>query len=267
MIRRNGGKRRIPERRNSNTWDFADSGHLACETVFRSGQSFMLSRGTPEARRGNHVAYPAVLTKTFYFMFLSGCRQQEIFKKPYPTINLQTITEPGKPARYAVLLTHINEKHGMDPSNPTMPKTIPLMLPIFDEYELAMWNYITDGGVQTRAESIFRYDLWRSTGPKNIHRLIKTNFKADLRSPLGKVYYDHGITPHILRHMRAYNLLINHNVPEALCMRYMGWNSRQMLYYYAHIERMMQTKDQLSMLKQSGLLTDYRIDAAARMLR
>jgi len=123
-----------------------------------------------------------------------------------------------------------------------------------------MWVLITDGGLALSASEIFRFQEWKSIKKENLSCLIKTNFRADLRDTRGKLHRESGITPHILRHMRAFSVVVNYGVEVPLVVKWFGWTDQRMLYYYAHIRTKLSTRNQVEMLKRSNMLTNLPID-------
>ena len=67
-----------------------------------------------------------------------------------------------------------------------------------------------------------------------------------------------GITPHILRHMRSYDVLINHKLHKnrELVKLWFGWTENKMLDYYPHVRDMLQVTDQEEMLRDLDVYKD-----------
>jgi integrase len=133
-------------------------------------------------------------------------------------------------------------------------------VPVFNTAEQRMWNFITDGGLTLNAKDMFEIDKWKSTARNNMWSLIKSNFKVDLRDDNGKLHKDCGISPHILRHMRAYNVIVNYGVEVPYAVAFFGWKDERMLYYYAHIRDSMNIKSQVDMLRRGNFLTELKVD-------
>jgi hypothetical protein len=239
-----------PLKHNSNEFYFHDRQSSICKQIWDIGQRYYLRMQEPVGRPRHRVKNPAQVTKAFYWDYLTGARQQEMFLKPYPTLDI--VNKDG--GTYAIV-EHVNQKH-KPPRNSVVES-----IPIFDEWEQRMWNFITDGGAETEADSIFKYKSWNSTKKAHISNLFKRNFKTDLESPERKVFWDAGINPHILRHMRAYNILIEHKVPREYVITFFGWDSQYMLDHYADIRKMMNITNQEKYLRENKLLTGLRIDA------
>jgi hypothetical protein len=245
-----------------NTWYFANTENI-CKQVYDMGQAYYNRMQDPKGRAGHHIRNPVHLTKLWYWLYLTGARQQEAFRKPYP--ELEIINRDG--GTY-VIVKHVNEKHWINRKEQIRQITT-ATIPIFCEWEKKAWEYLTDGGLTTRAEDIFRYDLWTSTKNNKILRLFKTNFKTNLKDQNGKLHKNSGVAPNILRSMRAYNVLDpkEHKAPVELAKVWFGWSREDMCYYYPHIRTLLQQQDQLDTLKAKNLLTNLKINSGALLLQ
>ena len=241
-----------PLRRNRNLWYFHDRETLICRQVWEIGQDYLRRMQEPKGRPRHRIQNPVQLTKLFFWLFLTGARQQEAFLSPC-TLDIINNTQDG--GTY-VTITHRNQKHKEHKGD-----TVTQVMPIFDEWEQKMWTFITDGNRESEPGKIFGYENWKSTKKSNITALFKTNFRTTLETPDKKVHRDAGIAPHILRHMRTFNVLHNHHVPDDLAQVWFGWDTKYMIDYYAHIRAVMSTRNQLGMLSRAGLLTGLRIEA------
>lgn len=250
------GKPKVePSRRNQNKWYFQDLQTPICEQVWKIGQQYYNLMQDPQARPRHRIKNPAALVKLLYWIFLTGSRQQEAFLEPYPRL---TIVNKDNETR--AIIWHVNEKH----KKAGKRDEVQAMIPIFDEWEQKMWNFVTSGGTEFEASQIFQYDSWKSSANNNITAIFKANFKTTLIDPeTRKSYKNMGISPHQLRHMRSYNVLINHEMYKnrELVKLWFGWSSDLMISYYAHVRDIMGLMDQEKMLKSSGMLTNFKIDA------
>lgn len=248
-----------PLRKNKNSWYFLNRKD-PCKEVWEMGQRYYLpyqkalETGDKSKLPRRRAKSPVALVKLLYWVYLTGARQQEAFRRPYPTISIV-----NKEGETRVISTHLNQKQKKKDDR------VVAVMPVFDEYEQKMWNFITDGGEETQAERIFMYKEWRSTNGDNISKLFKRAFKTSLinsEDPEEKVHRNEGITPHILRHMRSYNVLINHGMQREreLVKLWFGWKSDSMLDYYPHIRVMLAMEAQEDMLRKAGLLTDLKIN-------
>jgi len=234
-----------PLKQNRNMWYFHNTTDLS-KQIWELGQGYYKRMINPESKPKHPIKNPASLVKLLYFLFLTGARQQEPFLEPFPIVEIVQ-----KPEWTYVVITHVNEKHPGQKVN-TVIETIP----IFDEYEKKMWEWITDYGSAKDGESIFRYKAWKSTRKNNITALFNKNFTTTLEDPNHKVHKNEGISPHILRHLRAYHVLIRHNVPREMAQIWFGWDNQNMIDYYSDIRNVMKVSDQEKMLERSGLLHD-----------
>lgn len=228
-----------------------------CKLVWELGQKYYDLMQDKKKRPRRRVKNPAALVKLLYWYWLTGAREREAFIKPYPKLSIINIENETR-----AIIEHINEKHWKDGQR----EVVRAAIPIFDEWEQSMWNFITDGGQETQAEKIFQYETWKSTEQSLITKLFKYAFKTTLVDPKnGNVYRNEGISPHILRHMRSYNVLFNHGMYKRgreIIKLWFGWDDDYMLDYYAHIKELMVISDQESILRKENLLTNFKIDAS-----
>ena len=234
-----------PRRRNKNQWHFNNS-HDCCKEVWEMGERYMATFQAKETRPRRHMKYPALLTKYTLFLYLTGARAME----PILSENMQLEVKSESGNNY-IYVKRVNEKHfEANKSRQQME----VVIPIFCEYERRMWKYITNKGLDMNTKLIFQFDNWGKLTHDKLNRYVG-NFKTDLRDDAGSLHRGARMTPHILRHMRAFNLLINHRAPDALIVGIMGWDNNQMLYYYAHIRTMMKMDSMLKLAKESGFLS------------
>jgi len=237
-------------RRNCNNWYFSNQSDI-CKQVWDIGQAYLTKFKDDKTKPHRHNWFPVQLTKYFYFLYLTGARLNEPFLKP--GIELNTGFQDG----YSYMqVTRVNEKHFTRQT--ANREVIAAIMPIFDIYEQQMWNFITDGGNVFNTEQIFKFSEWGNVADDRISRLVKRNFKTNLRDEAGNVHKNAGITPHILRHMRCANLIL-HRVREELILRWIGWADKRMMYYYAHIKRILDVRNQTQMIKADGIGTNLRL--------
>ena len=247
-----------PAKKNKNTWRFHNIANISQE-VWKAGQEYMYKMQDSSQRPRRRNKNPALVTKVFYWLYLSGARQQEAFKKPYPTLRFQ-----AKADEAWIEVSHLNQKRKKDKK-----EVISYILPIFDEFERSMWNFISDGGQETKAENIFKYNDWTSTSQSNISHIFERAFKATLVNtddPDRRPIKDEGIPPHLLRHMRAYDVLVNHSINKTDVQKMFGWKSDIMVYYYADINEMLTKEEQLKRYREAGVLTNLTIDAGKNLI-
>lgn len=242
-----------PLKRSMNHWYFADLSKNISEQVLAIGEAY--NQRIKEGSIKHINSHPVQLLRYFYFLYLTGSRLMEPTRTPTPRIVLSN-TE----GKVYIEVQKVNEKHKSPDGKDS--DVIVQALPVFNEAEQRMWNFITDGGMSLNAEDIFELSQWKSTTKYNMNGLIKSNFKADLRDPNGKLHKNQGITPHILRHMRAYSVIVNYGAEVPYAIELFGWHDERMLYYYAHIRGRLHVNTQLEMLKRGHLLTNLKIDMA-----
>lgn len=240
-----------PIRKNMNNWYFSDLARNVSEQVLEMGEAYnaRLKAG------GRHLnSHPIQLIRYVYFLYLSGGRLMEpLSGECPPRISLLSNAE----GKVYIEVEKANEKHKAPDGS---PDKLTQVLPVFNAAEQRMWNFITDGGLLLNSDEIFEFKDWKSTTHDNLSNLIKYNFRTDLRDTTGKLHKDQGITPHILRHMRAYSVIVNYGVEPAYAIELFGWRNERMLYYYAHIRGRLKASSQLQMLKRGNFLTGLHID-------
>jgi hypothetical protein len=250
-------KRPEPRRKNRNKW-YLQNQKDPCREIYELGQEYIHKMEDPKERPRRRMKNPVALVKLFYWLWLTGGRQQEAFKKPYPTITIA-----GRGDKVAVISTHLNQKQK------DKKDEVVATIPVFDEWEQAMWNFITDGGREEQGENIFQYKSWHSTANNNITQLFKYAFTTTLidpddPDPKTRIHRASPLIPHILRHARAFNVLMNHGMRDdkTLVKKWFGWKSDAMLDYYPNIGKVLSTEDQMDILEKEGKLTNLKIDAS-----
>ncbi len=61
----------------------------------------------------------------------------------------------------------------------------------------------------------------------------------------GRTTVNTNIVPHMLRHLRAYDLIVNHHYKDILVQRLLDWDTHDMVYYYLDIKNMLQMEDEI----------------------
>lgn len=241
-----------PTRTNKNNWYF-DNREDVCAEVWKAGERYMTLFQKKETRPRRHMQYPAMLTKYMFFLFLSGSRAME----PILSENMQLEVRSDSGNNY-IYIKRVNEKH-KEPNGDR--QQIEVIVPIFCEYERKMWKYITNKGMEMNTKQIFQFDNWGRLNHRKLNGYI-SNFRVDLRDNNNSLKKQCRLTPHILRHMRAFNMLINHKAQDTFIIKIMGWNNTQMLYYYAHIRNMLTQQGMLKIARESGFLNKkFNLDA------
>lgn len=68
----------------------------------------------------------------------------------------------------------------------------------------------------------------------------------------GREEYTSSLVPHMLRHMRAYDLLVNHEYKPQFIQRLMDWDKSDMPFYYGDISEMLKQKEELAWYEQNN---------------
>ena len=188
--------------------------------------------------------------KTFIFLYLTGMRVGELVPQ-YPSINPQpTLTYQKKQNYTYFIVTRIAEKHiteHMLQNGYKVPKKREIVIthiPVDDFYEWNLWNYITDNNNDLSVSFAHR---WTFENRNNLTHAISNIFKTNLTDGVNN-YINRGLNCHILRHWRAFSLLVNKSYDRELIQRLFSWNDEHMLSYYASIKRMLNAKEQLQMI-------------------
>jgi integrase len=133
---------------------------------------------------------------------------------------------------------------------------------VMDKYENALFQFIMKGRklatldftpllVGRTAKNI---SLGMSTAElRQVGSYVSRDFTGRLKMNItdGVKHLDNASVPlHLLRHIRAYDLLINKDYPPTIIQRLLGWNDIKMVYYYADIVNAFNAKEQISMYKR-----------------
>ncbi len=217
--------------------------------------------------------YPTILTKLFLFLYLAGARLGEALHSD--RIIAYEKVHKGRRIAY---IEKINEKHFINPSFKCLECGVELPsrskmkahledyhrgssrgfkvlgergksvanLPL-EGYDAKRWDDIMRGVQDERGLGKKFAKLGGYQAAANLSQVLKHNFRANMTDDKN-IYEDHGITPHNLRHLRAYNMLINKGYPPELIQAYMGWARKDMLEHYVYIQKQLKTAGQLEML-------------------
>ena len=261
----NGEQPYKPIRKNRNGWYFPHplNANISKE-IYEMGMRYYELMLDPHKRPRRRFKNPTSLVNVLYFIYLTGCRQQEVFKKPYPTISFHEKTIDGTKLTW-VEITRLNQKQKKEKN-----KLVDCMMPIFDQWEQKMWEFMSSGGQVTQAEAIFKYKSWKSTKERYICELFENAFKTTLindNDPERRSQSNAGITPHILRHARAYDILCNRNLERIDCQKILGWASDKMIDHYIDIRNRLAKEDQFNRFRAKGILTSYDIDSARLLMQ
>ncbi len=196
---------------------------------------------------GRHISRPMDLVRYFDWLYLTGSRKKEPFLKPYPKINI--FKPKGFPWRI-VKVTRVIEKSFANGERTIHEQNIP----IFDVTEDKLWRKVLND-----YETFELDDLFSSMEKHDIHNgltgIIERNFHCNMREEAtGRLLKDAPITPHALRHHRAYNLYIERGLDKDLVTSLFGWRDDRMLDFYAYINRSAKGQQQLQALKKYAAL-------------
>ncbi len=227
---------------NKEIWDMGQAGYKALL----------------ESKAPNKYPYPLELTKLGYFAYFSGARIGE----PLRTDRLVCYEKDHNGERIAYIEKD-NEKHlsdvrkkktgqktelGAERYKKLGKRTITIAnIPLNEEYDIKMWDFITNGLPDERGLAR-TFDVFGGyEALARVSKAFKGHFCANLTDGY-KTFDNHGITPHILRHLRAYNLQINRRYPAELIQAYMGWDTADMLSHYVYISKQLKTIGQFQIL-------------------
>jgi|SRR5271157_487914 len=193
------------------------------------------------------------------FLYLSGARRSE------PFLSNPTISKNSEDGITFYNITRTNEKHFVGKMQKR--EKIPQVFRAWNKYELALFNYLLDNKdritidfsllLPPRSRKILQTEdgeKYRDlTVLRNIMHDISQRFSGMFKANITngeKIIKNGGIVPHQLRHIKAYELWINKNLPPALIQRLIGWKKLSMLEYYSYISKAMQEKEMKQIYKQ-----------------
>lgn len=198
------------------------------------------------------------------FLYLSGARRTEPFWLD------PTISKVEKNGHLFYKVRRINEKHfeGRNPRREIISQTFVAWTP----YEKSLFDFLLGGykertidfkqlfiGRKPRKEQLeeFKKQLYGAefSNPKGRNKIVNSltsqisrrfsmMFKADIGN--GRINIQNGnMAPHMLRHLRAYDLLVIKNLKESFVEKLIGWGPG-MADYYADIKRSMSEREEIS---------------------
>ncbi len=197
--------------------------------------------------KGNYHRNKGLWLKYAAFIYLSGARRMEPFLMP-PYIYLLR----QEPRVYVI--RKVNEKH-FNRAGKRIIEDIPWL--VHSDYEMQLFYFLLEG----RKEMALNFDQLlgrrinkdisteelRKIGVKITHG-FERNFKMEITN--GEQIKKVGIPIHLLRHLRAYELVVNKGYPPALVQKLVGWSSMNMVFYYAQIQKAMKQKEILAMYEK-----------------
>jgi len=193
-----------------------------------------------------------LLAKYVAFNYLTAARRIEPFLKP------PTLTRFKEQGMRLIKVNKINAKHFTKTGKRMEMQQV--FLPL-NRYEESLWQFVMDSKElatidfmpllsatapeRTRGMAIEDREAYVKPRLANLTTSIKDKFKADITN--GETLSHEGLRPHMLKHIRAYDLKAKGNKDE-LVMALLGWDSADMLYsHYIDLQRMMQVKEQVGM--------------------
>ena len=119
---------------------------------------------------------------------------------------------------------------------------IPLLFTPANRYEASLWEFVAP---HQREILDFKPLLggqlnWQSLA--DISKKFSMRFKAKITN--GQLVEENGgITPHMLRHARTYDMHILEGYPDYVVMKIMGWDNRNMIDFYEDIKSALNIKE------------------------
>jgi len=202
------------------------------EFIYDLGQEY-LKKVWSKTKNEKKIGRSSTLVSILYYLYLTGSRVSELFIKP-PRIRL--VYDPSSKYHF-IEVERVNEKHFvLLPDGQKERETIIQIFLLADLSEIKMWNYITNGFLFGKE---YKFDLSNFTKSKSERHVVRTllsrAFKVPLKNPItGEVKLE-PLTPHILRHARAYNLRIEQELSDLDTSRIIGWKSPYQLFNYIDI--------------------------------
>lgn len=138
-----------------------------------------------------------------------------------------------------------------------------------NNYEIALFEFLLDGKMETtidftpllqsrsmRQEKINRLqaELYEGRDPiveklmSEITKKFKILFKADITNGHNRIEYG-GLVPHMLRHIRAYNIRVEKHIPDYMIQRLLDWQEG-MVDYYTDIANAMQEEEEFDLYER-----------------
>lgn len=197
-----------------------------------------------------------LLGKYVAFIAVSGSRRNE------PFLYSPTITKFEKNGRVFYKITKLNEKNFMKGKSKKRQIISPIFSPKNDKYEKALFDYLIDGRAIVKLnfgslllsendrlnEAEFEVSSYEDKEKilkkraSHITRSVQSTFKAKITNG-HKVMENQGVNPHILRHVRAYDLVINKGIKKEMVAKLLGWSNDNMVGYYSDIKNAMRAEE------------------------
>ncbi|MEM0148596.1 MAG: tyrosine-type recombinase/integrase [Candidatus Micrarchaeaceae archaeon] len=194
---------------------------------------------------GRHILRPADLERYVLWLYATGSRKREPFIEPYPKVS---ISKPkGLPWR-VVKISRVIEKAFVKGTDERVIHE--QNIPIFDQTDDQIWRKALNDYEDLDLAPLFK-SLAKHDAHNGITSMVQNNFRCDMREEFsGRLIKNAPITPHALRHHRAYNLYIERGLDKDLVVSLFGWKDDRMLDTYAYINRSAKGRAQIEALKK-----------------
>lgn len=144
------------------------------------------------------------------------------------------------------------------------------IFPVDNAYELAMFQYLLQGRQSITID--FTPLLPPRFQVKEPKALIDMNYQSSLFSGITKKFNmfkmditngtttikNTGIVPHMLRHMRAYDMKVIHRYSNSFIQKTFTWKKEDMVSYYTDILNMLDIQSQVEEIKRHRLSQPIR---------
>lgn len=203
-------------------------------------------------QEGQQSKFKELYAQYFSLLYLGAMRRTEPF---YSKITITRSFEHGHHFRHLTIVNakHFYKKEFVGMSEGFSPRAIyrgigehqrvAVIFPEENKYEAALWQFIAPGDRNTLDFSPLLYGKpLNSESLSNISKAFSERFKSDISNPF-KTEEGAGIVPHMLRHARAYDLYINHNMKEFVVLKLLRWTRRDMLDWYVDIKDTLQERE------------------------
>ncbi len=244
--------------------------------IWDIGMEFRKEVLSKESEKDGRIASnPPMACKYFYFLYLTGSRIGEPLLQPFPKVKLEQTTIKDKTLDI-MKVERVNEKHFAEKVylenqgtyknrfgaiaekkivniEKSKRAVITQQIPIETEWDAQMWKYVLgrERSDLIAIESMVDFSYFGSYefARKALGNYITRNFRTDLTDG-EHIFKDEGILPHMLRHLRAFNFLVERGWSDTLVQSFLGWDRREMVEYYVYINRMLGAKHQLDLFRK-----------------
>ena len=206
-------------------WFFADHKNLD-KTIYAILESYL--------NQGKYSRFQELWAKYFAVCYLGGFRRIEPFLSKV-VIDREV---DGEMKYYHLVKTnakHFKSSRKVDNHRVYGERMrLPLLFTPANKWEASMWEFVAP-----HQREILDFSpllggplSWRSLA--DISRKFSMRFRGKITN--GQITEENGgVTPHMLRHARTYDLHIIEGYPDYVVQRIMGWNKRDMIDRYEDI--------------------------------